>query len=176
MALSTTDVEFVAGEGVNVFVRRSKTDQAAEGMVKGLPYGENKETCPVTALRTWMQAAERHVDGPFEGAIFRRFYRGESVGATGITAQYVSKILKRHARRVGLDPEEYQVPSVENRNREQVEDREVDAEERHEANHVREAAEQRVKGREHQREVDGGNVGEFLHHAALQRGRGGVGG
>ncbi|MFB6248880.1 MAG: integrase, partial [Salinibacter sp.] len=59
VALTTADVEFIEGEGVNVYVRRSKGDQEAEGLVKGLPYGSNKETCPVTALRQWLQAAER---------------------------------------------------------------------------------------------------------------------
>jgi len=112
VALNTQDLEFIAGEGVNITIRRSKTDQEAEGMTKGLPYGSNKETCPVTALRTWIQAAARHVDGPFDGPIFRRFYRGESIGSTALTAQYVSKILKRHAERVGLDPEGYSAHSL----------------------------------------------------------------
>jgi integrase len=112
VALNTQDLEFIPGEGVNITIRRSKTDQEAAGMTKGLPYGSNKETCPVTALRTWIQAAARHVEGPFDGPIFRRFYRGESIGSTALTAQYVSKILKRHAERVGLDPEGYSAHSL----------------------------------------------------------------
>jgi hypothetical protein len=50
-----------------------------------------------TALRQWLQAAEKELDGPFEGDIFRRFYRGESLGESAMTAQYVSTVLKRHA-------------------------------------------------------------------------------
>ncbi len=50
-ALTTADIKFVEGESVNVYVRRSKSDQEDTGLVKGLPYGQNKETCPVTALR-----------------------------------------------------------------------------------------------------------------------------
>jgi site-specific recombinase XerD len=80
VALTTDDVEFVGGEGVNVYVRRSKADQEGEGLIKGLPYGSGQETCPVTALRQWLQAAERNVEDDFEGDIFRRFYRGESIG------------------------------------------------------------------------------------------------
>jgi integrase len=57
VALTTKDVQFVEGEGVNVYIRQSKADQEAEGLVKGMPYGSNKETCPVTALRQWLQAA-----------------------------------------------------------------------------------------------------------------------
>jgi len=112
VALTTTDVEFVEGEGVNIYIRKSKPDQEAEGLVKGLPYGSNKETCPVTALRQWLQAADGQVDGPFEGDIFRRFYRGESIGGSAMTAQYVSTVLKRHAESAGLDPDEYSAHSL----------------------------------------------------------------
>jgi len=112
VALTTDDVQFVEGEGVNIYIRRSKSDQEAEGLVKGLPYGANKETCPVTALRQWLQAAERNVEGSFEGDIFRRFYRGESIGESAMTAQYVSTVLKRHAEAAGLDPEAYSAHSL----------------------------------------------------------------
>jgi len=116
VALTTADVEFIEGEGVNVYVRRSKADQEGTGFVKGLPYGSNKETCPVTALRQWLQAAERQIGktsgGSFEGDIFRRFYRGESVGESAMTAQYVSRVLKRHGESAGLDPDAYSAHSL----------------------------------------------------------------
>ena len=98
VALTTEDIQFIEGEGVNVYVRRSKADQKAEGLVKGLPYGSSRETCPVTALRQWLQAVEAEVEGPFDGDIFRRFYRGESIGESAMTAQYVSTVLKRRVK------------------------------------------------------------------------------
>ena len=100
VSLTMDDIEVVSGRGINLTIRKSKTDQASEGITKGIPYGNASETCPVTALRTWIKAADINA-----GPIFRRFYRGESVGKTGITAQYVSIILKEHAERVGLDSE-----------------------------------------------------------------------
>ena len=112
VALTTEDIRFVEGEGVNVYIRRSKSDQEAEGLVKGLPYGSNKETCPVTALRQWLQAADRQVNEAFEGDIFRRFYRGESIGESAMTAQYVSTVLKRHVEAAGLAPEAYSAHSL----------------------------------------------------------------
>jgi len=112
VALTTSDVEFVEGEGVNVYVRRSKSDQEGTGLVKGLPYGSGQETCPVTALRQWLQAAEAEVEGTFEGDVFRRFYRGESIGESAMTAQYVSTVLKRHAESAGLDSEAYSAHSL----------------------------------------------------------------
>ncbi len=112
VALRAEDIQFIEGEGANVYVRRSKADQEGEGLVKGLPYGSSRETCPVTALRQWLQAAERQLGEPLEGDIFRRFYRGESVGEEAMTAQYVSRVLKRHAESAGLDPEEYSAHSL----------------------------------------------------------------
>jgi site-specific recombinase XerD len=112
VALTTEDIQFIEGEGVNLYIRKAKGDQEGEGLVKGLPYGSNKETCPVTALRQWLQAAEEEVEGPFEGDIFRRFYRGESIGESAMTGQYVSTVLKRHAERAGLDPEAYSAHSL----------------------------------------------------------------
>lgn len=113
VALTTADVEFVEGEGVNTYIRRSKADQEAEGQVEGLPYDSSKETCPVTALRQWLQVAEAEVEGPFEGNIFRRFYRGESTGESAMTGQYMSTVLKRHAEAAaGLDPGKYPAHSL----------------------------------------------------------------
>lgn len=107
VALTTADVEIVAGDGLRLIVRRSKTDQEGEGLVKGIPYGDHADTCPVMALRTWLQAAE--IEG---GPIFRRFYRGGSIGEKAITAQYVSLILKRHVERIGLPAEVYSAHSL----------------------------------------------------------------
>ena len=35
------DIEFV-NEGVKIFIKRSKTDQSGEGMIKAIPYFDNK--------------------------------------------------------------------------------------------------------------------------------------
>lgn len=100
-------LEFVPGRGINLFIPKSKTDQGGEGFVKGIPYGAHPETCPVTALRTWLQVADIT-----SGPVFRRFYRGGSVGKKAITAQYVSLILKKHAERVGLSSEDLSAHSL----------------------------------------------------------------
>jgi Site-specific recombinase XerD len=112
VALSTGDIQFIEGERMNVYIRQSKSDQEAEGLVKGLPYRSNKEICPAAALRQWLQAAERDAQGDFKGDIFRRFYRGESICPSAMTALCVSTVLKRHAESAGLDPEEYSAHSL----------------------------------------------------------------
>lgn len=107
VALTVSDTEFVAGEGINIYIRYSKSDQEGDGLIKGIPYGSHAETCPVLALRTWLQAA-----AITQGPIFRRFYRGGKLGDKALTAQYVSVILKKHAERVGLTPEDFSAHSL----------------------------------------------------------------
>lgn len=107
VALCVEDVEFVPGEGANIYIRRGKTDQEGVGLVKGIPYGNHPETCPITALRVWLQQA-RITEGP----IFRRFYRGGGIGDSAITAQYVSLFLKQHAARIGLSAIDFSAHSL----------------------------------------------------------------
>ncbi|HET6567488.1 MAG TPA: site-specific integrase [Rhodothermales bacterium] len=107
VGLEVADVDFISGEGINLYIRHSKTDQEGIGLIKGIPYGAHPETCPVVALRTWLQAAQI-TDGP----IFRRFFRGQKLAENAITAQYVSIILKKHGGRIGLDIEDFSAHSL----------------------------------------------------------------
>ena len=47
--LENDDIEFV-DEGVKILIKRSKTDQSGEGVIKAIPYFDNQEFCPVIAL------------------------------------------------------------------------------------------------------------------------------
>lgn len=50
--LASLDVEDIAWvpEGMEVTIRRSKTDQEGVGVVVAVPYGSKMDTCPVRAL------------------------------------------------------------------------------------------------------------------------------
>ena len=48
--LENEDIEFV-DEGVKILIKRSKTDQSGEGVIKAIPYFDNQEFCPVIALK-----------------------------------------------------------------------------------------------------------------------------
>ena len=50
ISIDHEDIDFVQ-EGVKIAVRRSKTDQFGEGMIKALPYFSNEKYCPVTNLK-----------------------------------------------------------------------------------------------------------------------------
>ena len=73
VALELDDLEFT-DRGLLVTVRRSKTDQEAQGHQRAVPHGRRKETCPVRAVEAWIEAA-----GLEEGRLFRSLDRHENV-------------------------------------------------------------------------------------------------
>jgi integrase len=72
VALDVGDLAFVP-EGASVLIRRSKTDQEGAGVLLGVPFGSNPDTCPVRALQVWIALLD---DGPPA--------RRCSLGSTGI--------------------------------------------------------------------------------------------
>ncbi len=83
------DIEFVE-EGVKIFIKRSKTDQSGEGMVKAIPYFNNKSFCPVISLKNWIQFSEIKSDRIFN-----------------ISDKSVALIIKKYASLAGLDSTKY---------------------------------------------------------------------
>ena len=82
-------LEFV-DEGVKIFIKRSKTDQSGEGMIKAIPYFNNKLFCPVTNLTNWLEYTKIQ-----DGKIF------------DISDKSVSLIIKKYVSLSGLDPDKY---------------------------------------------------------------------
>ena len=94
------DLKFSA-DGVVAGVRKSKTDQEGAGREVGVPFGSNTDTCPVRALRQWLDRA-----GITEGPVFRSVGRYGHVSRRGLHKDSISKLLKRAASRAGLKVEE----------------------------------------------------------------------
>ena len=91
------DLKF-STDGVVVSVRKSKTDQEGAGREVGLPFGSSTNTCPVRALRQWLdQAAIR------EGPVFRSVGRYGHVSRRGLHKDSIGKLLKRAAARAGMN-------------------------------------------------------------------------
>jgi integrase len=88
-------------DGLTVRLRRSKTDQEGAGRTVGIPFGSNPVTCPVRAWRAWLE-----LSSITEGAAFRPVDRHGHIGATRLSPPAVALVLKRHAARAGLDPDE----------------------------------------------------------------------
>lgn len=100
----------VTPDGLEVWVRRSKTDQGADGETVAIPYGSNPDTCPVRLTRTWIRCLAEL--GVTSGQLWRSIDRhGNLAGdpkfagratAPGLTDKAVSVILLRAVRRAGL--------------------------------------------------------------------------
>jgi integrase len=101
VSLDVADIAFNS-DGLVVQLRRSKTDQEGEGRKVGLPFGSNPLTCPVRALRAWLDVA-----AIASGPIFRSVDRHGNVSAQRLTDQSVALVVKRCARAAGLDWERY---------------------------------------------------------------------
>jgi integrase len=108
VALDLDDVRFV-DDGLEVFVRRSKTDQEGVGSKIGIPFGSAPDVCPVRALRAWLRELD-HVDvdaGDQPRPIFREVTRHGRVGRARLGAQAVARVVKRLAAAGGLDPDTF---------------------------------------------------------------------
>lgn len=103
-ALTVADLAFVA-EGVKLAIGHSKTDQEAAGQTVGV-VATSSETCPVEALRTWLEAASIT-----EGAVFRAVNRHGRIAAR-LSDRAIALIVKRRAAVAGVDPKGYSAHSL----------------------------------------------------------------
>ena len=101
ISIDQEDLEFV-NEGVKIIVRRSKTDQFGEGMIKGLPYFPNETYCPVINLKNWLKISKIKT-----GPIFRRFAKGSSLTKNRLTDQSVVLIIKDCLKIAGIENDNF---------------------------------------------------------------------
>lgn len=101
VALDVEDVEETA-DGLVIFLRRSKTDQEGKGRKIGIPYGSDPATCPVRALRAWLE-----VSGITTGPIFRPINRHGHMANRRLSGHAVALIVKRCAAAAGYDPSKF---------------------------------------------------------------------
>ena len=101
ISIDYEDLEFVP-EGVKITIKRSKTDQFGEGMVKGLPYFSNELYCPVINLKKWLELSNIK-----SGPIFRRFAKGSVLTNNRLTDQSVVLIIKDCLNLAGIENKNY---------------------------------------------------------------------
>lgn len=88
-------------EGLSMKVVKAKGDQEGKGRTIGIVYGKDPVTCPVRAVRAWINAAG--IDG---GALFRRMDRHGRV-LERLSPRAVAIIVKRHMARLGHDVSDF---------------------------------------------------------------------
>jgi len=99
VALNVVDISFV-DDGMEVIVRRSKTDQEGKGEKKGIPFGSDPATCPVRALRAWLAESQLQF-----GALFRSIDQYGNIRLGRLTGHSVARIIKQRAKEIGLPSE-----------------------------------------------------------------------
>ena len=103
-ALTVEDLQF-RDEGGAVLVRRGKTDPEGAGRKVGIPFGVHEETCPVRALRRWLDAGVIRT-----GHVFRRVY-GRHVGQE-LEPQAVWCVVRRLCAKAGLEAKRFGAHSL----------------------------------------------------------------
>ena len=86
------DLDFV-DEGLKIFIKKSKTDQTGEGMIKAIPYFENKKVCPIINFMNWLN--------------FKKENKIHTKKIFNISDKSVALIVKRYVSKAGLDPAKY---------------------------------------------------------------------
>jgi len=89
-------------DGLVVTLRRSKTDQEAEGRKVAIPRGTEEATCPVRAIQAWREAAEVTA-----GPGFLRVNRHGQIIRQRLSAEAVAIVVKRWAGRIGYQEQEF---------------------------------------------------------------------
>ena len=97
VALDVEDLSF-APEGLTIHIRKSKTDQEGHGRRVDIAYAERVDRCPIRAVRQLLNSR-----GYTSGPIFRSGRRGGHLGDTRLSGQSVARIIKRLAKRAGLE-------------------------------------------------------------------------
>jgi integrase len=99
VALNVADLQF-CDDGLRVTIRRSKTDQ--EGLGATIAIVRGSTACPVRAVRTWIEMA-----GILDGPLFRPVTRTGRVSSRRLSGRAVADLVKRYARRAGLNAADF---------------------------------------------------------------------
>jgi site-specific recombinase XerD len=105
VALDVEDLQFTS-DGLVVTLRRSKTDQVAQGRKVGLPFGSNPDTCPVRSLKAWIDASAITT-----GPLFVHIDRHGKMH-NRLSGSAVAEVVKRHAGSAGLDTSKFAAHSL----------------------------------------------------------------
>ena len=95
VSLEKSDLEFVS-EGVKITLRKSKSDQYGQGLIKGIPYFKNTKYCPVIAVQDWLSSSNKIGE--------KRLFP--------YSDKTVALIVKKYLGLIGLDSNQYSAHSL----------------------------------------------------------------
>jgi integrase len=97
--LVALDVERLtwSNEGVTLLLEKSKTDKEGEGAEVMIVFGGHENTCPVRALRRWLDVA-----AITSGPVFRKVNKAGRVEGRRLSEDAVRQILLRRAAQAGV--------------------------------------------------------------------------
>ena len=101
VSLDYDDIDFVQ-EGLKIHLKRSKTDQFGEGALKGVPYFDNLQYCPVLSIKKWIEISKIN-----SGPLFRRFLKGSILSNERLTDQTVALLIKKYLNLAGIENRNY---------------------------------------------------------------------
>ena len=101
ISLDYDDLEFV-DEGLKINIKKSKTDQYGEGIIKALPYFDNSRYCPVRSIQNWLKVSKIK-----KNAVFRKFYKGMKLSNNRLSDQSVALLIKYYLEKAGIDSSDY---------------------------------------------------------------------
>ena len=101
VSLDYEDLDFVH-EGLKIRLKRSKTDQFGEGFIKGLPYFDNSQYCPVVSMRKWIYVSKIN-----SGPLFRSFTKGSKLSDKRLSDQTVALLIKDYLKIAGIENRNY---------------------------------------------------------------------
>ena len=101
ISLDYDDLEFV-DEGLKINIKKSKTDQYGEGIIKALPYFDNSQYCPVRSIKNWLKVSKIK-----NNAVFRKFYKGMKLSNNRLSDQSVALLIKYYLEKAGIDSSDY---------------------------------------------------------------------
>ena len=90
VSLEKSDLEFIS-EGLKITLRKSKSDQYGQGLIKGIPYFKNTKYCPVLAVKEWILSSDNLSD--------KRLFP--------CSDKTVALIVKKYLGLIGLDSKQY---------------------------------------------------------------------
>lgn len=106
VSLDLRDVHWTS-EGIQIWLAKSKTDQEADGRSVGVQYGEHRLTCPLQALRDWLE-----LRGRWAGPLFTNVTPGQRITEKRLQGDTIRRALKRALSLIGEDPTFYGAHSL----------------------------------------------------------------